>query len=653
MARTTGSSSGLLLRLLLVFPCFNVSLFQVTGQEASNPAYYADLFEYPDNANRSYRTDFCEKLNANRSNFEDDKVLSDFHISVGLQMNNLAKFDNDYDENGTELKILSAEYPGLVPRLLDELCARSGCTWRNTYHNLTNDSDDLPDGKTYADYLIWITDVYDLAAGTWFQTIERMSRGATFTDVWYDASIIMVGKQKIKPGYSFDLFSWVDPFKRSVWGFIVGTILFSAAVYYALERIDPNSDISETELTYMETLWMFGTAVTGQFEFAPKTNASRLFTFSTAFWALLVISAYTANLAAALVNRNNSVTIQIDTIQQAINSGKKMCVWETSGTDKAIVKEYPGFADSENYIRSPTKEDSYKKVLDGVCDIVITEQATWDTFQVDSKNNENCALSQIGDTWQRRDASFGVKGDSGQYDRQYCTSYLRDVFDYHLYAMKQDGTLEVLWAEQIKSTSTVDCAAGFGTAVRHLADNQNSELQMNNDIERKKNRVLKGAATIKNAGSEGGAVASNGNVDSDTERLDMFQLGGVFIFHYILTAASLILALLPWVYRKVNHRNHPEFHHEDKENGVIQDNKPPTRFKPKKARKLNLGGDGDKQSVSEEVDVDVFTDNREVMCENDDLPLPSNAATTEQVEELKIYMNRLDAKLDLLCSQNE
>jgi len=174
-------------------------LFQVTGQEASNPAYQADPFKYPDNANRSYRTDFCEKLNANRPNFELDKALNGFNISVGLTDAGFTNLDYTYDENG----ILSAEYPGLVPRLLDELCARSGCTWRNSYHAFPSNP---PDDKTFADYLFWITDVYDLAGDWWIQSIDRLSNGATFTDAWYDASIIMVGKddaQKKKTGIKF------------------------------------------------------------------------------------------------------------------------------------------------------------------------------------------------------------------------------------------------------------------------------------------------------------------------------------------------------------------------------------------------------------------------------------------------------------------
>merc|ERR1712238_639354 len=111
---------------------------------------------------------------------------------------------------------------------------RSGCTWRNSYYALSND---LPNDKTYADYVVWITDVYDLAADWWMQSIERLRTGTTFTDVWYDASIIMVGKDEAKqkePEYRLELWGWLKPFTSTVWVVIVATIFGSAAVYFAL-----------------------------------------------------------------------------------------------------------------------------------------------------------------------------------------------------------------------------------------------------------------------------------------------------------------------------------------------------------------------------------------------------------------------------------
>ena len=59
----------------------------------------------------------------------------------------------------------------------------------------------------------------------------------------------------------------------------------------------------------------------------------------------------------------------------------------------------------------------------------------------------------------------------------------------------------------------------------------------------------------------------------------------------------------------------------DEHKWVIQDHTPPTHFKPKKVRKLNLGGNGDEQSR-----IEVFCDNGEASTV---APLPDNAATME------------------------
>jgi len=78
---------------------------------------------------------------------------------------------------------------------------------------------------------------------------------------------------------------------------------------------------------------------------------------------------------------------------------------------------------------------------------------------------------------------------------------------------------------------------------------------------------------------------------------------------------------LPWVYRKYNQRNRPEFYEDDQ-----------------------------KPSSTREDQVDTFCDN---VDQSTIVPLPDTGATTEQVEELKVGISRLEAKLDMLCSKNE
>ena len=98
----------------------------------------------------------------------------------------------------------------------------------------------------------------------------------------------MVGKVAKEDSAGFSAWGWLEPFDYWVWFFVCVTVVFSAAVYWMLDRLDPNADETEGTLDPMEVTWMFATAFTGQFEFEPASNAARLFTFSISMWALLM-----------------------------------------------------------------------------------------------------------------------------------------------------------------------------------------------------------------------------------------------------------------------------------------------------------------------------------------------------------------------------
>ena len=101
----------------------------------------------------------------------------------------------------------------------------------------------------------------------------------------------------------FDAITWLAPFDVSVWHLIIGTVFFSALVCQLSEVLNPNSDHKKECLNSIEVTWMFTAGFAGQFKFDPQTGPARLFTFSIAFWALLMGAACTANLASFLVAR--------------------------------------------------------------------------------------------------------------------------------------------------------------------------------------------------------------------------------------------------------------------------------------------------------------------------------------------------------------
>lgn len=98
---------------------------------------------------------------------------------------------------------------------------------------------------------------------------------------------------------TFDAWGFLDPFDTAVWIMVMATIVASAGIHAILRALDPHrhtySEDEEDSADWTEMIWKYATAFVGQFEFDPHNGPTRLFTFSIAFWGLLLTSAYTAN----------------------------------------------------------------------------------------------------------------------------------------------------------------------------------------------------------------------------------------------------------------------------------------------------------------------------------------------------------------------
>jgi hypothetical protein len=255
----------------------------------------------------------------------------------------------------------------------------------------------------------------------------------------------MVSQKVSEEGSKFDPWGWLTPFDTYVWILIIVTIFFSSFVYWTLEQLDPTSDSRDERLDAYETTWLFATAFTGQFDFAPQTNAARLFTFSVSFWALLIGAAYTANLASFLVVRNQP-KVEINTIDQAVQMNVKMCISGSTGADVAVSNAYP----NANLIRTDNA-GVYEGVNNGDCLIAITTVSSWESYQYDETVNGDCNLAYIGRIWSDVPAGFATWADSGRY----CTSLLRDVINLEMSRLKENGFLADAWAEHTQKTGTL------------------------------------------------------------------------------------------------------------------------------------------------------------------------------------------------------
>ena len=105
-----------------------------------------------------------------------------------------------------------------------------------------------------------------------------------------------------KPKEQRSIFQFLWPLSIEVWLLTTSAILALGILLFVMDRISPNS-LAEEEgrFNFKESLWfIYGSLVGAGTEMVPRTISGRLLTGAWWFFALILISSYTANLAAFL-----------------------------------------------------------------------------------------------------------------------------------------------------------------------------------------------------------------------------------------------------------------------------------------------------------------------------------------------------------------
>eukprot|EP00546_Thalassionema_frauenfeldii_P015463 CAMPEP_0178929458 /NCGR_PEP_ID=MMETSP0786-20121207/20608_1 /TAXON_ID=186022 /ORGANISM="Thalassionema frauenfeldii, Strain CCMP 1798" /LENGTH=481 /DNA_ID=CAMNT_0020605711 /DNA_START=445 /DNA_END=1890 /DNA_ORIENTATION=+ len=279
-----------------------------------------------------------------------------------------------------------------------------------------------------------------MAVSWWTKIPKRLRMGIDFPEGWYDASIIIVGK-KIESRSQLLFGTFLLPFHAGVWIMILVTIVLSGTVYWILDVLDRRSDKRRLHKDPIENIFITGVAFTTHFEFKPRTKIAWGFALSVSFWSMIVASAYTANLASFLV-RQNTPYLQIDSVEDAVNNGKKICVLEGTGVEQRLTSD---FRDQDaNFIQKSIKSEIFQAVLDDECEFAAVAKDYWETHK--QSLDLSCKLEWIGRQYKDISAGFTTRHDSGRK----CTSLISDVIGIHMLDMMNDGTNERLWTENMR-----------------------------------------------------------------------------------------------------------------------------------------------------------------------------------------------------------
>uniref|UniRef100_A0A1I8G4C9 PBPe domain-containing protein n=1 Tax=Macrostomum lignano TaxID=282301 RepID=A0A1I8G4C9_9PLAT len=242
----------------------------------------------------------------------------------------------------------------------------------------------------------------DLAIASLTITYDRERVTIDFTTPFMSLGLSIIYKkpQKEKPS----LFSFLHPFSPFEW--------------YNPHACHPDSDVVENQFNITNSLWFtIGSLMQQGSEMAPRANSTRIVSGSWWFFTLIMISSYTANLAAFLtVKRMKSPIENVEDLskQNEIMYG----ILEGGSTfhffQKATIPTYKSMFD---FMSSNSAKCFVKSTPEGI-ERVLNEnyafilESTWNEYYT----QRNCKLMQVGGLLDSKGYGIGMPAGSPYVD---------------------------------------------------------------------------------------------------------------------------------------------------------------------------------------------------------------------------------------------
>jgi len=200
----------------------------------------------------------------------------------------------------------------------------------------------IKEGRDFSDLLSWTTNTFDISGDSWVHTPQRASMGASFSTGWYDASLLLVGPKSGKKS-KFKLLAFGTPFTYSVWTLLIFTLVATGIVLACVENGSKTWEGGYKglrNLRFSDNMYESFMAFTGHINLKSDRSSTRLVTFSLAFFTMIMLAAYTANLASFLVMNRTPLTV-IQDINDIIKKEKSMCIFDASASEERIRRKFP------------------------------------------------------------------------------------------------------------------------------------------------------------------------------------------------------------------------------------------------------------------------------------------------------------------------
>lgn len=404
-----------LLHIFLVFPIYFGNANNETNSDETNVI--------------SYKTNLCGR----QRQLQGQKVLVENSLK-GMNITASLAGDGETDK--------------IWKIMMDEVARQAGF---NITYNATGGVGFF---KNYDEKLYYETGVYDVAVDWFTRRPDRLNTGILFPEAWWDADTIMV--VNMKEERKRNLMAFLEPFTNGLWFLIFMVTILTGLMYFILDYLrSKRHDNKELDADLKKSLFMSMNAFVGHSEFDPKATSTRLLTFSMNFLYLVILSAYTANLASVLVAKNSS-TVEINDFKDVLRARQNICVQRGLAYVDSVIQKYP---DSKTLMKEyETAEEMFQGLGNGDCLVLLTSVEDWKSKQRQRTFNKDCGMIWVGRRVEPVIASFALRASA-----DLCTGLLNDVLDYYLIKMKADGVMDKIWFNYRNTNLNNTCSVSDNT----------------------------------------------------------------------------------------------------------------------------------------------------------------------------------------------
>lgn len=354
---------------------------------------------------------------------------------------------------------------------------------------------------------------YDLATTDLTITHERQT-AVDFTTPFMTMGIsILFTKPQPPP---LNLWAFLDPFSLEVWFYVATAYIGVTMLMYYTARISPyewisshpcdeEPDFLNNQFSLGNCLWFtLGSIMQQGSDLAPKARSMRFIASSWSFFTLIMVSSYTANLAAFLtvarlelpINNAEDLALQTKVAYGCARGGSTSTFFANS-TYTTYQRMYAAMVAAGPRVFTQDNDDGVRRVLKGNFAFLM------ESSSIVYQTNRYCNLTQVGDLLDQK--GYGIALRPG--------SPYRTVFNQQIIRMKEQGVMTALkkkWLEEYPTT---------------LRQNETGQHE-----------------------------CPNYDDDSATNALDVANVGGVFIVLLIGMGISALFVVIEFVWRAKKYR---------------------------------------------------------------------------------------------------